>query len=42
MDLTNLAQIPYLNAVIDESLRMFMPVPASLPRVTPAPYAIGA
>ncbi|KAH7026802.1 fusicoccadiene 8-ol C-15 hydroxylase [Macrophomina phaseolina] len=37
---TSLAQIPYVNAVIDESLRMFMPVPASLPRVTPAPDVV--
>ncbi|KIW08466.1 uncharacterized protein PV09_01369 [Verruconis gallopava] len=33
--LDKLARLPYLNAVIEESLRLYSPVPAALSRVTP-------
>lgn len=29
-------QLPYLNAVAEESLRMYPPVPTALPRIAPA------
>jgi cytochrome P450 len=38
--LRKLAQLPYLQAVLDESMRLYMPVPASLPRTVPLEGAI--
>ncbi|KAF4239482.1 hypothetical protein CNMCM8980_001670 [Aspergillus fumigatiaffinis] len=38
--LRKLAQLPYLQAVLDESMRLYMPVPASLPRTVPPEGAI--
>ncbi|MCJ1250221.1 hypothetical protein MMC30_007447 [Trapelia coarctata] len=35
MNLTNLGQLPYLSAVIDEGLRIVSPVPLGMPRVVP-------
>ena len=35
MNLTNLGQLPYLNAVIEEGLRIIAPVPLGMPRVVP-------
>jgi cytochrome P450 len=31
----NLAKMRYINAVIEEGLRMFTPAPVALPRVSP-------
>jgi hypothetical protein len=36
-----LARLPYLHAILEESLRMYMPVPGSLPHMTPEGGAIG-
>lgn len=36
IDIINLAQMKYLNACIEEGLRMYPPVPVGMPRVTPA------
>lgn len=35
MTLARLAQLPYLQAVLEESLRVYPPVPVALPRRTP-------
>ncbi|KAL5358310.1 cytochrome P450 [Aspergillus floccosus] len=35
IDITTLAQMKYLNACIEEGLRMYPPVPVGLPRLTP-------
>lgn len=35
MNLTSLGQLPYLNAVINEGLRIVSPVPLGMPRVVP-------
>lgn len=35
MNLLSLMHLPYLNAVLEESLRMFPPVPTTFPRTTP-------
>ncbi|KAH7343128.1 cytochrome P450 [Pyrenochaeta sp. MPI-SDFR-AT-0127] len=35
ISLMSVGELPYLNAVLEESLRVFPPVPASLPRITP-------
>ncbi|KAE8374210.1 cytochrome P450 [Aspergillus bertholletiae] len=35
IDLVSVHQLPYLHAVIEESLRMFPPLPMGLPRITP-------
>ncbi len=35
MNLTNLGQLPYLTAVIEEGLRIIAPVPLGMPRVVP-------
>lgn len=37
IDMQSTAGLPYLNAVLEESLRMYPPVPNTLPRTTPAP-----
>ena len=34
-----LAQLKYLNACLEEGLRMYPPVPVGMPRITPAPGA---
>ncbi|KAH9900466.1 cytochrome P450 monooxygenase-like protein [Xylariomycetidae sp. FL2044] len=36
IDLESLARLPYLNACIEEGLRMYPPVPSGFPRATPA------
>lgn len=33
----NVAQLPYLHAVLEESLRLYPPVPSTFPRRTPSP-----
>jgi cytochrome P450 len=33
--LTSIATLPYLNAVLEESLRIYPPIPAMLPRLVP-------
>lgn len=35
LGLVSVGELPYLTAVLEESLRVFPPVPASLPRITP-------
>ncbi|KAI0836433.1 cytochrome P450 monooxygenase-like protein [Hypoxylon sp. FL0890] len=35
VDFESLARLPYLNACIEEGLRMYPPVPSAFPRVTP-------
>ncbi|KAH7047586.1 RadP cytochrome P450 epoxidase [Macrophomina phaseolina] len=36
MNLQNLPQLPYLNACLEEALRVYPPVPGGLPRLTPS------
>lgn len=36
IDILGTARLPYLQAVLEETLRAYPPVPSSLPRVTPA------
>jgi cytochrome P450 len=36
MSMERIAQLPYLHACLEEGLRMFPPVPGSLPRVVPS------
>jgi cytochrome P450 len=36
----NVAQLRYLNAVLEESLRLYPPVPTSIPRIIPEPGQI--
>jgi cytochrome P450 len=40
INLLSVMRLPYLNAVLEESLRMYPPVPATFPRTTPVGGAI--